>query len=50
MLENDPRFNAGAESAVREGGKTVQMDVSCSPHTGYQGGGIKATLASLTLH
>jgi isoaspartyl peptidase/L-asparaginase-like protein (Ntn-hydrolase superfamily) len=30
MLENDPRFNAGIASAVREGGKAFQMDASCN--------------------
>ena len=37
MLENDPRFNAGTGSAVREGGKTVQMDASCMESTGQFG-------------
>ena len=37
MLENDPRFNAGTESAVREGEKTVQMDASCMESTGQFG-------------
>lgn len=34
MRENDPRFNAGTESAVREGGNTIQMDACCTPCIG----------------
>jgi isoaspartyl peptidase/L-asparaginase-like protein (Ntn-hydrolase superfamily) len=37
MLENDPRFNAGTESAVLEGGKTVQMEAACMESTGKFG-------------
>ncbi len=29
MLEKDPRFNTWAGSAIREDGKTVQMDAAC---------------------
>jgi isoaspartyl peptidase/L-asparaginase-like protein (Ntn-hydrolase superfamily) len=29
MIEKDPRFNAGTGSAIREDGKTVQMDAAC---------------------
>ena len=29
MLEKDPRFNTWTVSAIREDGKTVQMDAAC---------------------
>ena len=37
ILENDPVFNAGTGSAVREDGKTVQMDGACMKSNGEFG-------------
>ncbi len=36
-LENDPRFNAGTGSVLREDGKTIQMDAACMESKGKFG-------------